>query len=63
MKKWYESKTLWINFIALIAIVLQGITGKEILSTETQGIVLTVVNMVMRLVTKHGLFEEGNEAE
>lgn len=55
MKKWYTSKTLWVNAIALVAIILQGVTGKEMLDTETQGVILTVINVALRLVTKHEL--------
>jgi len=29
-KAWYLSKTLWVNAIALIAMVLQGVFNKEI---------------------------------
>lgn len=51
-KKWYTSKTLWANSIALIAIIVQGATGKEILSLEVQTTILSVVNIILRLVTK-----------
>lgn len=54
-KQWYLSKTLWVNILALVAVILQGVTGKEILSVETQGIILTVVNILLRLVTKQEL--------
>ena len=51
-KKWYTSKTLWANSIALIAIIVQVATGKEILSLEVQTTILSVVNIILRLVTK-----------
>jgi len=51
-KKWYASKTLWVNVLAVVAIVAQGITGKQILSLEMQGVILGGINMVLRLVTK-----------
>ncbi|MBI5189106.1 MAG: hypothetical protein HZA22_00330 [Nitrospirae bacterium] len=51
-KKWYTSKTLWANTVATIAIVLQGTTGKELLPVEFQGVLLGVVNMALRLITK-----------
>lgn len=54
-KQWYLSKTLWVNSLALVAVILQGVTGKEIISVETQGIILTVVNILLRLVTKQEL--------
>lgn len=51
-KKWYASKTLWTNTLALISIIVQGITGKEIISLEIQATALAVINLVLRLITK-----------
>ncbi len=51
-KKWYTSKTLWVNLLAVCGIAAQGIVGKEILTPEMQGVVLGVVNMVLRLTTR-----------
>lgn len=51
-KKWYASKTLWTNLVAVAAIALQGISGKEVLPVENQAVILGVVNMALRLVTK-----------
>jgi hypothetical protein len=55
MKKWYLSKTLWVNAIGLIALVVQTITGRVIISPEVQGMILTVANVILRLVTKQEL--------
>lgn len=55
MKKWYLSKTLWVNIIALIAVIIQLITGKEIVSQQMQGLFLTGINIILRIVTKHEL--------
>lgn len=54
-KKWYASKTLWINAIAIAAIVIQTATGKEILDTDTQSALLGLINIALRLVTKEAL--------
>ena len=51
MKKWYTSKTLWANLIAIIAIL---VTGDE-LDAQTVGAILAVLNMVLRLITKENL--------
>lgn len=51
-KSWYTSKTLWVNAIAIVAIVVQGVTGKEVLNIELQATILAGINMVLRLVTK-----------
>lgn len=55
MKKWYISKTLWINLIAVAAIVIQGVTGKEIISTAAQGTILALVNLGLRVITKESI--------
>ena len=51
-KKWYASKTLWVNVLAVAAIVAQGLTGQQIISPAMQGVILGIINMVLRLVTK-----------
>ena len=55
-KKWYASRTLWTNVVGFVAAVT-GVFGVDIgLDAETQvalvGGILTVVNIVLRLVTK-----------
>lgn len=51
MKKWYASKTFWVNALALVATIAQGSYG-FVVSPEVQGIILTLVNVVLRTVTK-----------
>lgn len=54
-KAWYASKTLWVNAIAIVAIVLQGITGNEVIGIEMQATILAMVNMILRFVTKQAV--------
>jgi TRAP-type C4-dicarboxylate transport system permease large subunit len=49
-KQWYASKTLWINTIALVAIILQGFTG-FIINPQDQAAILVVINLILRVVT------------
>ncbi len=51
-KKWYYSKTLWANFVAIITMTVQGLTGKELVNPEVQGAVLGIANLALRLITK-----------
>lgn len=51
MKKFYSSKTLWVNFLSLVALVIQIQTGKELFSVEYQAMALTVINAVLRMIT------------
>lgn len=55
MKKWYKSKTLWVNGLVVIAVLIQGITGVAWLDAELQASLIVIVNVVLRLVTKSGL--------
>jgi len=52
MKSIFTSKTFWVNVVALVAMIVQGITGHEYLSIETQGTILAVINIVLRTITK-----------
>lgn len=53
MKSIFISKTFWVNLLALIGMVLQGLTGNEILiNVETQATILAVINIILRTVTK-----------
>ena len=53
MKPWYESKTLWFNILALLAVVIGTLTKWP----ELTGIypqltaALTIVNMILRFMT------------
>lgn len=52
MKKWYLSKTLWINIIAIIGFAIQQFTGKEVITPELQLQILALINLILRLITK-----------
>lgn len=50
-KKWYHSKTLWANAIALGSTVMSVSMGVELSPEEVAGI-FAVLNLVMRIITK-----------
>lgn len=50
-KKWYKSKTLWVNILALIVLFLDEKMGVK-LSVEEQTSILAVINIILRIVTK-----------
>ena len=54
LKKWYLSKTLWLNLLAIVALVAQGEFG-YILDAEAQAAILAAINLMLRIVTKEGL--------
>ena len=53
-KKWYLSRTIWVNLIALAALLLQTEGGIALTSEETAGI-LVVINLILRMITKQPL--------
>lgn len=50
MKTWYMSKTLWLNVIALAALIIQTYTG-FVIDIEAQGVLLSVINLILRAIT------------
>ena len=54
MKQYLKSKTIWMNVIALIAIVSAGQFG-FVLDGTTQAAMLVVMNMLLRAITKEEL--------
>ena len=54
-KKWYHSKTMWVQAIAVVASIIAGITTKNWLDGEVQVMILAIVDFVLRLKTNQGL--------
>lgn len=54
MKKWIKSKTLWMNVIAIAAIILQAEYG-FVVSPELELAVLAGINLILRKYTNEGL--------
>lgn len=50
-KKWYWSKVLWVNAIAIVAIIL----GKDVIDPNLQVGVLAGINFILRLITKESV--------
>lgn len=54
MKKWMKSKKLWVNIIAIAAIIVQAEYG-FIVSPEAQLCVLGIVDLIMIAAMSKGL--------
>lgn len=54
MKKWYHSRTLYVNILLVVALIVEAKTG-EILTPEMQLSILGGVNLVLRILTNQGL--------
>ncbi len=55
MKRWFHSKILWVNLLVFIGSLISGITGENWLDGEAQLMTLSVVDFLLRLITKQGL--------
>lgn len=51
-KHFWLSKTFWVNIIIIAGMVAQEATGKEWINLETQAIILGVLNLILRKITK-----------
>jgi hypothetical protein len=52
-KKFYQSRTFWVNLIAAAVLIYQGVTGHEFaLSPEAQAVILAGINLVLRAITR-----------
>lgn len=50
LKKWYQSKTIWVNILAGLGLTLQAKYG-FIIGPEFQAWGLTIVNVILRWIT------------
>lgn len=58
-KQWWESRTLWVNGIAVLAVVIQSHTG-FVLDIEAQATILAVINIILRFITRQSLNWKGD---
>ena len=49
-KKFYLSKTFWVNVLGIAFLIIQSQTG-YVLSPEYQALILGFVNMILRFIT------------
>lgn len=50
-KKWYVSKTFWVNLLSIVALIAQAEIG-FVMSPEAEAGILAVINLILRAVTK-----------
>ena len=49
-KKWYTSKTIWVNLFSVIALLVQTQTG-FVVDPEAQVGGIAVINLLLRVIT------------
>ncbi len=50
-KKWWESKTFWLNALALIIVIVQALQQEPWFNPEYQVLILAILNAILRFVT------------
>ncbi len=53
-KKWYKSKTVWVNIITIVALITQMQIG-FVMEPEEQLGIIAVINLGLRAITSAGL--------
>ncbi len=54
MKKWYQSRILWLNILALVLTVVELSTG-YVLAAAIQDSIVAIINIILRVRTNQGL--------
>jgi len=54
-KKWYKSKTVYLNLIALLLIIVQSSMGAEIIPVEYQATIIAILNLIVRTITNSNI--------
>jgi len=54
MKKWYLSKTLWFNVLALVSIIIELVT-ENVTAAEVTAVVTPILNLILRKLTNTGV--------
>ncbi|MDA8229217.1 MAG: N-acetylmuramoyl-L-alanine amidase [Desulfitobacterium hafniense] len=52
VKPWYDSKTLWVNFVMIAGILAQQLSGTDLFTPEVEASIIAVVNVILRAITK-----------
>ena len=60
MKKWYQSKTIWVNVLAFIVSSLTALTNGDWVADNPEaaaiaGGVIAAINIVLRKITDKGI--------
>jgi len=55
IKKWYQSKTLYLNAIGAAVAIVQALQGQTWIDPEIQVLILAVLNALLRFITKASL--------
>jgi len=54
-KKWYHSRTLYLNGLVFLGSLISGVVGENWLDGEVQLMALSIIDILLRIITKQGL--------
>ncbi len=54
-KKYYKSKTLWVNVAAALVLVIEYCLTQKIIAPELHALIIALINIGLRLVTNQGV--------
>ena len=58
-KKFWQSKTLWLNILAIGIVIVQAIQGQAWVNPELQVLALAILNAIVRLLTNTAIAMPG----
>lgn len=50
-KKWYKSKTIWVNVLSAIALGIQELAGGSVINPKVAVVIIVLLNTGLRLIT------------
>lgn len=54
-KKFWHSRILWVDFLAVVGSIVAGVCSKNWLDGETQIMILAIIDFILRIRTNQGL--------
>lgn len=54
-KKWYYSKTVWVNIISLIVVIINEKTKLNIITPEIEVYLLAFINLILRTISHENI--------
>ena len=55
-KKWWTSKTLWVNIISILILTIQSGTGLQLpIPIAAQATIIAILNIILRTITNSNL--------
>ena len=63
LKAWWKSKTIWVNVIGMAIIIAQAIQGQSWIKPEYQAAILTILNVILRIITTETISTPGRKAK